>query len=57
MRDLKEKLCYVPLDYEAEIHRSLVSTELDKNYELPYGQIITLGMASLNWFADFGSTT
>lgn len=43
MRDLKEKLCYVALDYEVELHRSMQSLEIDKQYELPDGQIITLG--------------
>jgi actin len=43
VRDLKEKLCYVALDYEVELHRSMQSLEIDKQYELPDGQIITLG--------------
>lgn len=43
VRDLKEKLCYVALDYELELHRSMQSLEIEKNYELPDGQIITLG--------------
>merc|ERR1719384_537016 len=43
VRDIKEKLAYVAVDYDAELAKADTSSDLEKNYEMPDGNIITIG--------------
>merc|ERR1719153_1944040 len=43
VRDIKKKQAYVAEDYGAKLAKADTSSDLEKNYELPDGQVITIG--------------
>merc|ERR1712038_561936 len=42
VRDIKEKLCYISTDYDKDIASAESKTDLEKQYELPDGKVITI---------------
>jgi len=43
VRDVKEKLCFIALDYNEEMAKAKTSPDLEKQYELPDGSSLTIG--------------
>merc|ERR1719451_183142 len=43
VRDIKEQMAYVSTNFDEEMLRAETSSEVEKNYELPDGRVITVG--------------
>jgi hypothetical protein len=47
VRDMKETMCYVALDFEQELDMSSKSSTVEKSYELPEGTLFNIGSCIL----------
>ena len=43
VKDIKEKLCYVAVDYDDELKGVASNADLEKEYEMPDGQLVKVG--------------
>merc|ERR1712146_615568 len=43
VREMKEKPCYIALDFDRELKRATETAESEKTFELPDGGLVTLG--------------
>ena len=43
VRDIKEQLAYTAESFEKEMKKAETSSDIEKNYELPDGKVITIG--------------